>query len=107
MSSPICGLYFVAPSGSQPLADDPPSVWFASRRLGKTDVPSFGVEDGVVLPDKDLTQDPPWLRAALPEAGDAVAVALQGENKGGFTVSTASRLLSFVVFFLLMKQESN
>lgn len=55
-----------------------PGVSFASRRLGKTDVLSGGVKDGVVLPDEDVAQDPQLLRAAPPEPGHAFVVALAG-----------------------------
>lgn len=51
-----------------------------SHRFGETDIRSFGIKDGIVLPDEDVTQDPELLGATLTEASGAFIIALYREK---------------------------
>lgn len=47
------------------------------HRLSQTNVLRFGVKDGIVFPDEDVSQDPELARAALAKAGAAAIGTLQ------------------------------
>lgn len=52
-----------------------------SHRFGETDILSFGIKDGIVLPDEDVTQDPELLGATLTKASDAFIITLYREKR--------------------------
>lgn len=70
-------------------------VFFLSHRFGETDILSFGIKDGIVLPDEDVTQDPELLGATLTKAGDAFIIALYGEQRFIYVFSPELRYSLF------------
>lgn len=62
------------------------------HRLSQTNVLRFGVKDGIVFPDEDVSQDPELARAALAKAGAAAIGTLRDvcRSRDGKLVSIKS-----------------
>lgn len=54
-------------------------IWL--HRLGKTNVLSLDIKDGVVLPDEDISQDPELPGATLAKANAAAIVGLWRDKR--------------------------
>lgn len=72
-------------------------VFIRSHRFGKTDILSFGIKDGIVLPDEDVTQDPKLLGATLTKASDAFIIALYREKRFIYFFLTRASLQFFSI----------